>query len=173
MPATISNILPVNTWVNVVRCLLLAGVGHEAVVGVCPACWGNEETPLPGEDTPPETDESPLFGSGFSFLNAPSAVLIENRVYRSVMFVVYPSQFEFNFHISYCYTSITIFVFYINFANKFKVSPYITPLAHWPACVEEPIQFTLQVISFPQKSFCKPQILLSLKRFCKCISNIT
>lgn len=24
------------TWVNVVRCLRLAGVGHVAVVGVCP-----------------------------------------------------------------------------------------------------------------------------------------
>lgn len=79
MNANIS-LFDLNTWVNVVRCLLLAGVGHEAVVGVCPACWGNEETPLPGEDTPPETDESPLFGSGFSFLNAPSAILIGNRV---------------------------------------------------------------------------------------------
>lgn len=62
------------TWVNVVRCLRLAGVGHEAVVGVCPACWGNEEMPLPGDETPPDRDDSPEFGSGFSFLNAPSAV---------------------------------------------------------------------------------------------------
>lgn len=30
---------------------------------------------LPGDDMPlPETDDRPLFGSGFSFLNAPSAV---------------------------------------------------------------------------------------------------
>lgn len=62
------------TCVNVVRCLLRAGVGQDAVVGVCPACWGSDEIPLPGDDTPPETDESPLFGSGFSFLNAPSAI---------------------------------------------------------------------------------------------------
>lgn len=52
---------------------LLAGVGHDAVVGVCPACWGIDETPLPGDDTPPETDDSPVFGSGFNFLKAPSA----------------------------------------------------------------------------------------------------
>lgn len=58
---------------NVVRCLRLAGVGHETVVGVWPACWGNDDIPLPGDDTLPDTDESPLFGSGFSFLKAPSA----------------------------------------------------------------------------------------------------
>jgi hypothetical protein len=29
--------------------------------------------PLPGDDTLPETDDNPLFGSGFSFLKAPSA----------------------------------------------------------------------------------------------------
>lgn len=29
--------------------------------------------PLPGDDTLPDTDDSPLLGSGFSFLNAPSA----------------------------------------------------------------------------------------------------
>lgn len=29
--------------------------------------------PLPGEETLPETDDSPLFGSGLSFLKAPSA----------------------------------------------------------------------------------------------------
>jgi hypothetical protein len=32
--------------------------------------------PLPGDEMPlPETDDIPLFGSGFSFLNAPSADL--------------------------------------------------------------------------------------------------
>lgn len=61
------------TWVNVVRCRLRAGVGQEAVVGVCPACWGNDEIPLPGDDTPPDNDDKPEFGSGFNFLNAPSA----------------------------------------------------------------------------------------------------
>lgn len=61
------------TWVNVVRCLRLAGVGQDAVVGVCPACWGNDEIPLPGDDTPPDNDDKPEFGSGFNFLNAPSA----------------------------------------------------------------------------------------------------
>lgn len=30
--------------------------------------------PLPGDETPPDRDDSPEFGSGFSFLNAPSAV---------------------------------------------------------------------------------------------------
>lgn len=61
------------TWVKVVRCRRRAGVGHETVVGVCPA-WGNDEMPLPGDDMPlPDTDDRPLFGSGFSFLNAPSA----------------------------------------------------------------------------------------------------
>lgn len=55
------------------RCLLLAGVGHEAVVGVWPACWGNDEIPLPGDETPPDNDDRPEFGSGFNFLNAPSA----------------------------------------------------------------------------------------------------
>lgn len=33
-----------------------------------------EEMPLPGDDMPPDMDDSPLLGSGFSFLNAPSAV---------------------------------------------------------------------------------------------------
>lgn len=61
------------TWVNVVRCLRLAGVGQDAVVGVCPACWGNDEIPLPGDETPPDNDDKPEFGSGFNFLNAPSA----------------------------------------------------------------------------------------------------
>lgn len=55
------------------RCRLRAGVGQEAVVGVCPACWGNDEIPLPGDDTPPDNDDKPEFGSGFNFLNAPSA----------------------------------------------------------------------------------------------------
>ncbi len=59
---------------NVVRCLRLAGVGQEAVVGVWPACCGNVDIPLPGDDTLPETDDKPLFGSGFNFLKAPSAV---------------------------------------------------------------------------------------------------
>lgn len=60
------------TWVNVVRCLLLAGVGQEAVVGVCPACCG----PRAGdsaEDAPEDPVPVPP-GSGFNFLNAPSAV---------------------------------------------------------------------------------------------------
>lgn len=61
------------TWVNVVRCRLRAGVGQDAVVGVWPACWGRDEIPLPGDEMLPDTDESPLFGSGFSFLKAPSA----------------------------------------------------------------------------------------------------
>lgn len=61
------------TWVNVVRCRLLAGVGQDAVVGVCPAWWGNDDIPLPGDETPPDNDDKPEFGSGFSFLNAPSA----------------------------------------------------------------------------------------------------
>lgn len=60
-----------STCVNVVRCLLRAGVGHEAVVGVCPACCGpragdSADVPLVPLLVPP--------GSGFSFLNAPSAV---------------------------------------------------------------------------------------------------
>ena len=60
---------------KVVRCRLRAGVGQDAVVGVWPACWGNPEMPLPGDEMPPGTEEpsGPLFGSGFSFLNAPSA----------------------------------------------------------------------------------------------------
>jgi hypothetical protein len=60
--------------VNVVLCRLRAGVGHETVVGVWPA-WGKDEMPLPGELIPePDTDDNPpLFGSGFNFLNAPSA----------------------------------------------------------------------------------------------------
>lgn len=66
--------LNVQTWVKVVLCLRLAGVGHDTVVGVCPA-WGNDEMPLPGDEMPlPETDDNPLLGSGFNFLNAPSAV---------------------------------------------------------------------------------------------------
>lgn len=53
-------------------------MGHETVVGVCPA-WGNDEIPLPGDDMPlPDTDDRPLFGSGFNFLNAPSAVWVRN-----------------------------------------------------------------------------------------------
>lgn len=68
---------------NVVLWRRLAGVGHETVVGVCPVCWGNDEMPLPGDDTLPETD-IPLLGSGLSFLKAPSAVIrwmkIENQV---------------------------------------------------------------------------------------------
>lgn len=56
------------------RCLLLAGVGHDAVVGVWPLCWGNEDIPLPGDETLPETEDNPLFGSGFNFLKAPSAI---------------------------------------------------------------------------------------------------
>lgn len=60
------------TWVNVVRCLRLAGVGQDAVVGVCTECWLRDDTtPLPGDVIPP--DDNPLFGSGFSFLKAPSA----------------------------------------------------------------------------------------------------
>lgn len=59
---------------NVVLWRLLAGVGQDAVVGVWPACCGRVDIPLPGDDTLPETDDDkPLFGSGFSFLKAPSA----------------------------------------------------------------------------------------------------
>jgi hypothetical protein len=60
-----------HTWVKVVRWRRRAGVGHEEVVGVWPACALIEEEReltlpalLPPRDTP---------GSGFSFLNAPSA----------------------------------------------------------------------------------------------------
>lgn len=67
------RVLPL-TCVNVVRCLRLAGVGHEAVVGVWPACWLNDDKPLPGDVIPPVTLGCPVLGSGFSFLNAPSAV---------------------------------------------------------------------------------------------------
>jgi hypothetical protein len=52
--------------VKVVRCLLRAGVGHEAVVGVCPVCWG------PPGDTVPRLLLPVVVGSGLSFLNAPS-----------------------------------------------------------------------------------------------------
>lgn len=65
------------TWVKVVRCRLLAGVGHDAVVGVWPACWGalgGEGPPLPSSDC----------GSGFNFLNAPSAPVIAHRTIRSI-----------------------------------------------------------------------------------------
>lgn len=47
------------TWVKVVRCLRLAGVGHVAVVGVCPEWLA---LMLPTDDN----------GSVFNFLNAPS-----------------------------------------------------------------------------------------------------
>lgn len=60
------------TCVNVVLCLRLAGVGHDAVVGVCPACCG----PKAGDnaDVPPVAPLLPVPpGSGFNFLNAPSA----------------------------------------------------------------------------------------------------
>lgn len=37
--------------------------------------------PLPGEDMPlPDTEDRPLFGSGFSFLNAPSAMTRKNEM---------------------------------------------------------------------------------------------
>lgn len=62
------------TCVNVVRCLRLAGVGHDAVVGVWPACWLNDDKPLPGDVIPADADERPELGSGFSFLKAPSAI---------------------------------------------------------------------------------------------------
>lgn len=57
---------------NVVLCRLLAGVGQEAVVGVCPACWG----PSAGDraDAPLEVPVPFPPGSGFNFLKAPSAV---------------------------------------------------------------------------------------------------
>lgn len=32
--------------------------------------------PLPGDETLPDTDDSPLLGSGLSFLKAPSAEII-------------------------------------------------------------------------------------------------
>lgn len=51
---------------KVVRCLLRAGVGHDAVVGVCPACCG------PPGDTVPKLLLPVVVGSGFNFLNAPS-----------------------------------------------------------------------------------------------------
>lgn len=53
------------TCVNVVLCLLRAGVGQDAVVGVWPACGG------PFGDTPPDNPPE-LKGSGFNFLKAPS-----------------------------------------------------------------------------------------------------
>lgn len=62
---------------KVVRCRLRAGVGHDAVVGVWPACWGalgGEGPPLPSSDC----------GSGFNFLNAPSAPVIAYRTIRSI-----------------------------------------------------------------------------------------
>lgn len=65
------------TWVKVVLCRRLAGVGHDAVVGVWPACWGalvGEGPPLPSSDC----------GSGFNFLNAPSAPVIAHRTIRSI-----------------------------------------------------------------------------------------
>lgn len=65
---------PILTCVNVVRCLRLAGVGQDAVVGVWPACWLSDDNPLPGEVMPAETVDRPLLGSGLSFLKAPSAV---------------------------------------------------------------------------------------------------
>lgn len=61
------------TCVNVVRCLRRAGVGQDAGVWPeWPVC-GKVEMPLPGDEILPDTDEIPLFGSGFSFLKAPSA----------------------------------------------------------------------------------------------------
>lgn len=58
------------TCVKVVLCRRRAGVGHDAVVGVCPACWG----PSAGDRA--DAPDAPLAppGSGFNFLNAPSAV---------------------------------------------------------------------------------------------------
>lgn len=50
-------------------------MGHDAVVGVWPAWWLNDDKPLPGDVTPAETVERPELGSGFSFLKAPSAIL--------------------------------------------------------------------------------------------------
>lgn len=96
------------------------------MVGVCPACWGNEETPLPGEDTPPETDESPLFGSGLSFLNAPSAVLIENRV-SGQLFTITRLYIQFHFDV------IIIHYRSDNFANKF-----LNFCCDWPLTEEQP-----------------------------------
>lgn len=37
--------------------------------------------PLPGDDTLPDTDDSPLLGSGLSFLKAPSAEICEKNAY--------------------------------------------------------------------------------------------
>lgn len=36
--------------------------------------------PLPGEETLPDTDESPLLGSGLSFLKAPSAIMDTKKI---------------------------------------------------------------------------------------------
>lgn len=36
--------------------------------------------PLPGDETLPETDDSPLLGSGLSFLKAPSAIIIRKNL---------------------------------------------------------------------------------------------
>lgn len=41
-------------------------MGQDAVVGVCPACWG------PPGDTVPKLLLPVVVGSGFNFLNAPS-----------------------------------------------------------------------------------------------------
>lgn len=60
------------TCVKVVLCLRLAGVGQEAVVGVWPACCGPSGDKA---EVPLEVPELPVPpGSGFNFLNAPSAV---------------------------------------------------------------------------------------------------
>lgn len=54
-------------------------MGQEAVVGVCPACCGPRE----GEraDAPPDELVPP--GSGFNFLNAPSAVEYHRSLTKS------------------------------------------------------------------------------------------
>lgn len=58
------------TWVKVVLCLLLAGVGHELEMWF--PCWGNDEITLPGDERPADTGVVLELGSGLSFLNAPS-----------------------------------------------------------------------------------------------------
>lgn len=42
--------------------------------------------PLPGDETPPDNEDRPEFGSGLSFLNAPSAVGVEIKKLFGLLF---------------------------------------------------------------------------------------
>jgi hypothetical protein len=58
--------------------------------------------PLPGDDMLPETEEIPLFGSGFSFLNAPSAEMGQKFAHVRTLI------FYFMLHEKYMYGSLCL-----------------------------------------------------------------